>query len=80
MGAVGNYPLTVDNEQQYRPQESPAKRYITDCAVDAGGTLQRLSSTFSPIVTPYQLQRIAMTLTRMRAHHKSLPHGEKQCL
>ena len=26
MGAVGNY-LTVDNEQQYRPQESPALYY-----------------------------------------------------
>jgi hypothetical protein len=26
------------------------------------------------------LQRIAMTLTRMHAHHKPLSHGEKQCL
>jgi hypothetical protein len=78
--AVSNYPLRVDHLQEYRPQESPAKRYIMDGAVDAIGTLQRLSSTFSPIVTPYQLQRIAMTLTRMHAHQKPLPHGEKQCL
>ena len=28
----------------------------------------------------YVLQRIAMTLTRMHAHHKPLSHGEKQCL
>ena len=26
------------------------------------------------------LQRIAMTLTRMHAHHKPLSQGEKQCL
>jgi hypothetical protein len=26
------------------------------------------------------LQRIAMTLTCMHAHHKPLSHGEKQCL
>jgi hypothetical protein len=26
------------------------------------------------------LQRIAMTLTRMHAHHKPLSHGEKQCI
>jgi len=26
------------------------------------------------------LHRIAMTLTRMHAHHKPLPNGEKQCL
>jgi hypothetical protein len=28
----------------------------------------------------YLQQRIAMTLTRMHAHHKPLSHGEKQCL
>ena len=26
------------------------------------------------------LQRMAMTLTRMYAHHKPLSHGEKQCV
>jgi hypothetical protein len=38
--AVGNDPLAVDNQQQYRPRESPAKRYIMGGAVDAGGTLR----------------------------------------
>src|SRR5215208_4109609 len=37
MGAVGNDPLAVDSQQQCRPQGSPAKRYITSDAVDAGG-------------------------------------------
>jgi hypothetical protein len=42
MGAVGNCPMMGDNQQQYRPRESPAKRYITGGAVDAVGTLRRL--------------------------------------
>jgi hypothetical protein len=49
MGAVGIYPLTVDNEQQYRPRESPAKRHIMGGAVDAGGILRRLLKTFSSL-------------------------------
>jgi hypothetical protein len=42
MTAVGIGSLVVDNQQQYRPRESPAKRYIMDGAVDAGGTLRIL--------------------------------------
>jgi hypothetical protein len=35
--AVGNDPLAVDNQQQYRPRESPANSNIQDRAGDAGG-------------------------------------------
>jgi hypothetical protein len=37
------------NPTVYRSRESPAKRYNTGGAVDAVGTLQRLSSTFSAL-------------------------------
>jgi hypothetical protein len=40
--AVGIHPMAVDNSWQYRPHESPAKRYITCGAVDAGDTLREL--------------------------------------
>jgi hypothetical protein len=37
-----------DNVGEYRLHEIPANHHIVDDAVDTGGTLQRLSSTFSP--------------------------------
>ena len=40
MGAVGIYPLAVDNSLQYRPHESPANSHIVDDAGDAVGTLR----------------------------------------
>jgi hypothetical protein len=43
--AVGNDPLAVDNQQQSRPRESPAKHNITGHAVDAGGTLRHILRT-----------------------------------
>ena len=46
--AVDNGPWRSVNNASYRPQESPANSNIQDGAGDAVGTLQRLSSTFSP--------------------------------
>jgi hypothetical protein len=43
--AVGNDPLTVDNQQRFRPRESPAKQHITGRAGDAVGTLRCLLKT-----------------------------------
>jgi len=37
--AVGKASSAIDNQQQYRPRENPAKRYITGGAGDAGGIL-----------------------------------------
>ena len=51
MGAVGNYPLTVDNSWQYRPQESAANRRINEGAgdaVDAGAILPLVASEDRP--------------------------------
>jgi hypothetical protein len=42
MGAVDIHPMAIDNSWQYRPQESPAKCYITGGAGDAGGILRGL--------------------------------------
>ena len=47
--AVDNLPSAVDSRIAYRRQENPANRYIHGGAVDAVGTLQRLSSTFSAL-------------------------------
>src|ERR687890_766132 len=44
-GAVGNGTWQSISNAKYRPQENPAKRYITDGAVDAGGILRRLLRT-----------------------------------
>jgi hypothetical protein len=46
---VDTLPSAGDSRIDDHPQESPAKRYITGGAGDAGGTLQRLSSTFSAL-------------------------------
>jgi hypothetical protein len=43
--AVDTLPSAGDSRTDYRPQENPAKRYITDGAVDAVGTLRRLLRT-----------------------------------
>jgi hypothetical protein len=42
--AVGNNLLAVDNQQQYRPQESPANGPFSNDAGDAGDTLRGSSS------------------------------------
>ncbi len=46
--AVGILPSAGGTVSCYRPRESPANQDFTDGAGDAVGTLQRLSSTFSP--------------------------------
>jgi len=43
--AIGIHPMAVGNSWQYRPQESPAKRYIHGGAGDAVGILRRLLRT-----------------------------------
>jgi hypothetical protein len=42
MGAVGIYPMAVDNSWQYRPQESPANSRINEGTGDAVGILMGL--------------------------------------
>jgi hypothetical protein len=46
MGAVGIHPMAVDNQQQYRTRESPAKHHITGGAGDAGYTLRGFVTGF----------------------------------
>jgi hypothetical protein len=43
--AVDTLPSAGDSRTDYRPQENPAKRYITDGGVDAGGILRSLLRT-----------------------------------
>jgi hypothetical protein len=53
-------PSGVDNQQQWRPQESPANRRINEGAGDAGGTLRGSSGKTSaiafPAVQPHRLE------------------------
>ena len=48
--AVGKASSAVDNQQQYRPQESPANSNIQDRAGDAGGTLRGSSGKTNAVV------------------------------
>jgi len=61
MGAVGIHPMAVDNSWQYRPQESPANRYIQDRAGDAGGTfvtfIENIALFFRCLLTDQALSK-----------------------
>ena len=71
--------LTVDNEQQYRPQESPAKRYITDC-----GRCRRYFTVLIKYIFPYcdSLPTTANCddIDPYACTPQASADGEKQCL
>jgi hypothetical protein len=76
MTAVGIGPLAVDNQQQYRPRESPANRYIMDGAVDAGGISRGSSCKTSAIafsaVQPHRLEVLKATSNAFVAEEQAL--------